>query len=300
MVMTSRQAKPADTEPAPRSVSFGQRLVYLALLAFASLSRRLPIEWGTWTGAAIGRLIGPWLRQNRRALQNLAIAFPEKSPAEHAAIARAMWANMGRSATETLTLDRIIADPTRIVVVDHQLWQARMGTPGPSVGCTLHMGNWELTVLPLTLFGRNPAGVYKPLDNPLIDRWLAATRGTVFPGGLLSKGDDDDDTRSGQRTARQLIAIVRKGGCIGFVSDHIDRRRGTPIAFMGSEARFTTAPALIARHVGARLWLGRCIRVGTESRFRMEYRELDVPITDDQGGEKVMARASSSRCASAE
>ena len=80
---------------------------------------------------------------------------------------------------------------------------------------------------------------------------------------------------------------MRKGGCIGFVSDHIDRRRGTPIMFMGRKATFNTAPALIARHVGARVWLGRCLRIGTESRFRMEYRELDVPSTADKSDDVV-------------
>lgn len=280
----SQRAGLAGTGFAARSASLSQWLGYVALLAVATVFRRLPIEWSTRTGAVIGRSIGPRLRQNRHALHNLAVAFPDKSPVEHAAIARAMWANMGRTLAETLVLDRIVADPSRVVVVDNQHWQARMGAPGPSVGCTLHMGNWELTIWPLTLFGRNPAGVYKPLDNPLVDRWLAGTRSTVFPGGLISKGDNDN-AKDGQRPARQLIGIVRKGGCIGFVSDHVDRRRGTPIAFMGRKARFTTAPALLARHVGARVWLGRCLRIGPESRFRIEFREIDVPRTDNKSAD---------------
>jgi Kdo2-lipid IVA lauroyltransferase/acyltransferase len=264
-----------------RPATVGQKIGYATLRGVAGLARCLPIEWSTSAWAAVARLIGPRLRQHRRALENLAVAFPEKSTAEHDAIARAMWAHMGRTFAETLILDRIVADPDRLHVVDPERWEARMVAEVPSIGCTLHMGNWELAIWPLNRFGRQPAGVYKPLRNPLIDRWLAATRSALFPGGLLSKGDNED-TQGGQRAARQLIGIARKGGCIGFVCDHVDRRRGTPITFMGRKAKFTVAPALIGRHVGARVWIGRCLRMGAESRFRIETRELDLPQSGDK------------------
>ena len=280
-----RQSAPLQAEPAtiPRA-SLRHRLEHGAFSALVGLARRLPVGFVVGTGAALVGLVGPWLRQNRRALANLAVAFPEKSDAERDAIARAMWANMGRVFAETLVLDRLLADPDLIEIVEHARWQARLGSPGPSVGCTLHMGSWELAIWPLRLFGREPAGVYKPLDNPLLDRWLADTRRALFPAGLLGKGETDEDPKAGQRTARALLDIARKGGCIGFVADHFDRR-GEPIAFMGREARFTTAPAMIARHVGARFWVGRCLRVGTASRFRMEIRELEMPRTKDKAAD---------------
>jgi Kdo2-lipid IVA lauroyltransferase/acyltransferase len=268
-------------------VALLDRVAFGALLATAAVVRSLPVDWSTALWSGIASAVGPRLRQHRRALANLAISFPEKTDAERDAIARAMWRNMGRIFAETLMIDRLVADPSRFEVADQQHWRQRMGGRVPSVGCTLHMGNWELAIWPMNLFGRKPAGVYKPLANPLIDRWLATKRSTLFTGGLLSKGDNDDDAKSGQRAARQLIGIARKGGCIGFVCDHVDRRRGTPIPFMGREAKFTTAPALIARHVGARVWLGRCLRIGTTSRFRMDLRELEVPQTADKNADAV-------------
>ena len=36
---------------------------------------------------------------------------------------------------------------------------------------------------------------------------------------------------------------------------------------------------MIARRVGARIWMARCLRVGTQSRFRIELKELKVPRT---------------------
>jgi KDO2-lipid IV(A) lauroyltransferase len=266
------------------SATWRDRVEYAGLRVGLGVARCMPVSWVTGIGAFLASTAGPWLRQNQRALENLAIAFPDKTPAERAVIARAMWANMGRIFAETLVLDRVLADPDAIEIVDHAYWQARMTEPGPSIGCTLHMGNWELAIWPLTLFGRRPAGVYRPIANPLVDAWLARTRAVLYPGGLLGKGESEDDAKSGQRTARLLIDHARKGGCIGFVCDHFDRR-GTPIRFMGRFARFTTAPAMIARHLGARLWVGRCLRIGTTSRFRMEIKELDLPRTADKAGD---------------
>ena len=257
------------------------RIEYGALRLALALARLLPIEWLAASGSFLVGTLGPRLRQNRRALSNLAIAFPEKSEAERQAIARAMWANMGRTFAETLVLDRLIADPTRLEIRDREVWAHKGAERGPIVGCTLHMGNWELAIRPFSLFGREPAGVYKPLDNPLIDAWLKETRSILFPAGLLGKGDRGDTDGTGQRTARALIDKARSGGTLGFVADHFDRR-GEPIPFLGRLARFTTAPAGIARHVGARVWLGRCLRVGTESRFRFDIREVPVPKTGDK------------------
>jgi KDO2-lipid IV(A) lauroyltransferase len=39
---------------------------------------------------------------------------------------------------------------------------------------------------------------------------------------------------------------------------------------------------MIARRVGARIWMSRCLRIGKESRFSIELKELRVPRTSNQ------------------
>ena len=191
-----------------------------------------------------------------------------------------MWANMGRTFAETMVLERLVGEPGRIELADAEHWRARAAEPGPLMGITLHAGNWELAVAPITEFGRQPAGIYRPLENPLVDQWLAAQRGKLYTGGLLGKAERDSGA-AGQRTARLLIDRARKGNVLCFVTDHFDRR-GEAISFMGRRARFTVVPAQIARHVGGQVWVGRSVRIGTESRFRIEYRAVDVPRTADK------------------
>jgi len=271
-------------QPGNRRRALGHRLEYVAVRIAVGLSRLLPLRWATAAGAALGRGVGPWRRQHRRALQNLARAFPEKSHGEIETIARGMWANMGRVMVETMLIDRILEDTSRLVVSDHEYWAARMSEPGPSVGATLHMGNWELAIWPLTLFGQRPAGVYRPLANPLVDHLLRAQRVRLYPGGLFGKGEADEQGKGGQRTARLMIDHVRRGGCMGFVCDH-NERRGVVIPFLGGRARFTPVPAMIARHVDARVWLGRCLRTGSEPRFRFDLKELELPRSGDRAAD---------------
>ena len=90
---------------------FRYRIEYLGLRLIVALVRAAP-----WTSpspflAKSGGCIAPYDRRHKRALDNLAIAFPDMTRAEREAIARGMWENLGRVMAETMQIDRIIADP---------------------------------------------------------------------------------------------------------------------------------------------------------------------------------------------
>ena len=279
-VVSPRSDSPV-TQPPKRAATGARdikhRVEFALLWAAIKLFRFLPMRVGVGFVAAVCRLVGPWLRQNRRALENLAIAFPDRDAAALKAIARDMWANMGRVFAETFYIDRIIADPTRLEIADEAHWRAEMRAAGSSVGVTAHLGNWELAIWPMTKFGIAPAGVYRPLANPYLDRLLREQRAPLYPSGLLGKGAETE-AGSGHKTARLLVDHVRQSGAIGFVSDHYEKR-GVVIPFLGRHTRVTPVPAMIARHLGARVWMGRCRRIGTDTRFRIDLTEVPLPKT---------------------
>ncbi len=72
--------------------------------------------------------------------------------------------------------------------------------------------------------------------------------------------------------------FVRQGGRLGLVCDLFDRN-GVAVPFFGQPAKSVSIPAMIARRTGARIWMARCLRIGTESRFRIDMKELKVPRT---------------------
>lgn len=256
------------------------RLEYGALRFISGLVRIAPIDVSINVSAAIWRRVAPYDRRHKRALANLAIAFPEKSEKEREAIALAMWENLGRVMVETMQIDRVIAMTDRVQLTPEtdKVFARYRNKMGAAVGVTLHMGNWELAAWPMTLAGNNPAAVYRTVKNPYVDRYLRYLRRNLYPGGLLGKGRIDGSPEEGQKTARLIMDFVRQGGRLGLVCDLHDRQ-GLAVPFFGQPAKSVTIPAMIARRVGARIWLSRCLRVGKECRFQIELKELKVPRT---------------------
>lgn len=261
------------------------RLEYALLRLIIGLVRLLPLDAAVKSSAFMWRLIAPRLRRHKRALENLAIAYPEKTPEEREAIAYAMWANLGRVMAETMQLDRILADPSRIIIRT-EAFARYADKVGPIVGVSLHMGNWELAIWPLAQSGKDPAAIYRKVNNPYVDRYLRAQRRALYPGGLFAKGTAAES----QRVVRIITDFVKSGGRLGIVSDLHDNA-GLPVPFFGTPAKSVIAPALIARRTGARIWMARCLRVGTESRFVIDMQELHVPRTPNLGDDIKVATA---------
>ena len=114
------------------------RLEYAGLRLIVGAIRALPLDTAAAISAFFWRLIAPHQRRHTRALENLAIAYPEKTPEERDTIARAMWSNLGRVMAETMQIDRLIRDPGRIEIVS-PVFERYRDKMGPIVGVSLHM-----------------------------------------------------------------------------------------------------------------------------------------------------------------
>ncbi len=263
----------------PALLTIRHLLEFVLLRAIIALVRIMPLDMAREFMAKGWRLFAPYGRRHRRALDNLAIAFPEKTPGEREAIAIAMWENLGRVMAETMLLDRILEEPERIEIENPELLDRYAGKIGAAVACSLHMGNWELAMWPLTHAGAKPAAVYRLVDNPYIDLYLRDQRQTLYPGGLFARGKMKG-VKLGHDTARMIASYVRQGGRLGFLADRYERK-GVEVPFFGKPAGSNVVPVMLARRAGARLWAGRCIRVGKTSNFKVRMQEIKIPWSED-------------------
>lgn len=255
---------------------------YLALRIVIFVVRLFPLDRAVRISAATWRRLAPLSkRRHQRALDNLARAFPEKTPEQREQIALEAWSNLGRVMVETMQLDRILLQPERIEVINKDILKRYQGKLGPLICCSLHTGNWELATWPLVEIGAHPAAIYRLVSNPHVDSYLRKQRSALYPGGMFSRGAGRLNRAAGLNTARQIGSYLREGGRVGMLADLYDRS-GIKVPFFGHDASSSVFPALLARRLGCRLWVGRCIRQGQQSRFKVEMIELKVPFSNDR------------------
>ncbi|MEC9368125.1 MAG: lysophospholipid acyltransferase family protein [Pseudomonadota bacterium] len=261
------------------------RLEYFALRIVIGFFRALPLDKSAEVSAALWRFFAPRGRRHAKALANLDIAFPDMPREEKERIAMSMWDNMGRVMVEMMQIDRILEQPERIAVEDDFFIRRYKGKMGPVIAVSLHMGNWELAMWPLALSDCQPAAVYRLVKNPYVDAYLRTMRKRLYPGGLFAKGRIGGRA-AGFDTARLLGNFARQGGRLAFLADLYDGK-GIEVPFFGRQAKSAPFPAMLARRAGSRLWVGRCLRDGRRSRFRVTVKELKVPRTSDTDADIV-------------
>ncbi|MFM7084436.1 MAG: lysophospholipid acyltransferase family protein [Hyphomicrobium sp.] len=272
----------SNTEQIPlfRNIQFF--IEYISLKFIFSIIRIFPLDISANISAYFWRHLAPFInkKRHRRALDNIKIAFPEKTDAERLNICLEHWENLGRVMAETVQIDKLIKDQDRITIKPDHVFRRYKDKMGPAIGVSLHMGNWELAIWPFVIANANPAAVYRSINNPYVDKYLRYLRKDLYPGGLFGRGGVEGNHGESQKTARILTDFVRHGGRLGLVCDLYDRS-GIPIPFFGHLAKTQAIGAIIARRLGCRMWMSTCHRIGKKSHFIVEILELRVPRTEN-------------------
>ena len=184
-------------------------------------------------GAALGVLA--WLIGIRRAvaLEGLARAFPERSENDRRRLARAAYAQLGRSLAE------ILVGAPEMHFEDWDLYE-KAHAQGHGLVCAIaHFGNFELLARaasqrgrPVTLIGRRLSGAF--------NRWLVESRGLRT---LPDRG-----------SSAAALAVLRRGESLAIAVDQNMRpSRGVFVEFFGAQASTTPAAAVYALRAGAPL-----------------------------------------------
>ena len=247
-----------------------EAIEYAGALGAAAALRALSLDAASSTMGLLWRTLGPLTPRHARAMAHLALALPELDDATRRRVAAGMWDNLGRVAAETMQIDRLAAEPGRIEIPDETL-AILDRTRGGAVLVSLHAGNWEIVVRAAAAAGLVSTGVYKPLDNVAVDRWLRAKREPLYAGGLVPKSSE---------AARVLIGRVKAGQTIAVMADLRDSR-GIQVPFFGLPAYANPFPAMVARMTGRPMVAGRVRRLDGV-RFRVDAAVVPVAATDDR------------------
>ena len=247
----------------------GHPLEAAGVYVMFALSRLAGPVLASNAGGWLARAIGPHLGISRRARRNLALAMPELDEAARERIVRAMWDNLGRTVAEYPHLERIFAERVEFVGDDNV---ALAKAHGRSVMFFTHHGaNWEICPLVARSKGMPVHVVYRPANNPWVDRLINRCRA----GGVESL------IPKGAEGAKQVMRLLAAGAHFGMLLDQ-KQNDGIEVPFFGRKAMTTFAPAAFARRYGAMLMPIRIERLGP-ARLRVT---AEKPVEQARGGDR--------------
>lgn len=197
----------------------------------------IPVTKASAVGASLGRCFGPMLARTQIARENLLQAFPQFEAAEIDRIIIAMWENLGRVLAEFPHVGKMDKEEFfRLVSVEgtEHVAAVKRGGSG-SIFFSGHFANWELAPKTLAMLDCPLALVYRPGNNPYMDRVIQHTR-DQYQHEAVPKGADG---------SRQLVRALREQRHIGMLIDQ-KMNTGIPVRFMGREAMTATAIATLA------------------------------------------------------
>ncbi|MGH9457291.1 MAG: lysophospholipid acyltransferase family protein [Thermoanaerobaculia bacterium] len=257
--------------------AFKNDAIYAGLRAAAALGRRLSLDrarrWGRRTGALAWRVVP---RERKKALRTLAVAFPDLSPAERAAIARRAFEHLGVSLFEIAWLPNLdrgaFETTTRWEHLDRFRRAADLGRG--VVLFTGHCGNWEWMAAAIALAGFRMNVVARQIYDPRVNDFIVASRAAF---GVQSIG------RGSSAAAREILQTLRAGAVLGVLIDQNIKVEAAQVPFFGVPAPTPIGPARLAIRSGAVAIAGFIRREpdGTQViRFEepVETREDDDPV----------------------
>jgi len=202
-------------------------------------------------------------RLRKTALRNLALAFPEKTAAERAAIADGVFRSIARL---IFTLSRFghirrenISGWIRFEGIEHV--EAGLRAGNGVLFATAHLGNWELSAFAYGLVKAPMQVIVRPLDNPLIDRMVARRR-SLSGNRLLEKQD----------FARAILKALRANEAVGILIDqNASLEQGVFVDFFGVPACAGTGFAKLAVRSGAAVVPGFALWSEAERRYVLRF-----------------------------
>jgi Kdo2-lipid IVA lauroyltransferase/acyltransferase len=258
----------------------------LAVGLLRLVRRTNPDRWAN-VAAWIMRRVGPRLRGHRRALEQLALAFPEKSPEERQRIAVGMWDNLARTVVEYAQLETYWrqdpADPAQSrVIVDAASQQVLAGIKTAkrrTLHFSLHTANWELCACAAPQYDVRRLVPYRRLKNEPLTAELVRIR-TAAGTTPLTAGPS------------MISEIKRKFGDGDALGMLIDQHyvSGIEVTFFGRPTKLNPLFARLVRIYDCPVYGSRIIRRG-DQRFGYEIVGPIEPARDDRGRVDVHASA---------
>ncbi len=243
------------------------------LLQIADIDASLRVA--RWLGRGLYRIYG---RGRERALENLRLSYPEKSPAWIERTACRSFEHLVMFAFDILYTARLMRHSTwhRYTKINNipEVLQLLLNGRGVIL-VTGHYGNFEVMGCVFAALGMETFNVARPIDNPYINRYVYH----VLHQGqniIYKKGATD-----------AMLDVLKTGAALGIVADQNGSRKDIFVDFFGRKAATYKSIGLLAMQFNVPIVVGCCRRLDDRFRFEMvcnriihpeEWKKQDHPL----------------------
>lgn len=221
-----------------------QRLEYAAAWPFITILSLLPRRLARAFAIGLARAVYfLHVRLRQVGMRNLALAFPEKTPAERARILRGEFTSLGRQLAELCQFPRYTLENVKDVIVYDGLenYEQAYARKKGVLFLTAHFGGWELSAFSHSMYGHWMHVVMRPMDNVYLDRMIRHHR-TMHGNKTVDKDD----------FVRGLLAAMKAGEVVGILMDtNMTPPQGIFVDFFGIKACTASGLARIALRTDA-------------------------------------------------
>jgi KDO2-lipid IV(A) lauroyltransferase len=241
------------------------------------LIRLIPVDTAAGMFERFARWFGPKIWRHKVVMENLAIAFPEKSIEERNKLANDSWAQTARTLLEYIYLDEIFdidedhLETDRIEVGNAEQFVKLRDNDRPVILFTGHIANFELLPLVAAKFGLTVQAMFRRPNNQYAASQVASTR-KEFGRNMIA---------SGAGASFQLMSALERGDNVGLLVDQ-KFRRGIMVPFFGRPAPTNPLLAKLARRYNCPVHGARSVRLPS-GRIRLEITDELVLPRDENG-----------------
>ena len=243
-------------------------IVKFGLFFFYALSPKKASD----IGAIISKFVGKKIAVHNLAYKNLSKALPNLLQQDKEKILDEMWKNLGRIVAEfphvAKSSPQSLANFVEISQDSLTNIEALKNLGKGGIIFSGHIGNWEVGPKVLIQNGIKVATVYRPLNNPYVEKMTASLRGVE----MIEKGSAG---------SRRIIEVIKEGGFVVILADQ-KVSEGESVKFFYDDAITATSIARIALRYNIPLVPARIIRKGDDFKF---YAEVEKPLVIEKDGD---------------
>ncbi len=229
------------------------QIAYLLLKLFRFIILNLSLKNAQQAGLKLANIFFILLtRRKKIAIDNLRMAFPEKSETEILEIAKKAFQNFGITIAELLWFPRITPEILNNLVKfqNLELLTNRFKEGKGVIMLTGHFGNWELFALATGFVTKISCNIIvKTQTNLLVDKLINQHR-TLLGNRVVPM----------ELAVREILSSLNQGGVVGIVADQSAPKESIFVNFFGRKVATFQGPAVFGLRTRAAMLMGVIIR----------------------------------------